>query len=141
MSFQVIPIILIPVLITTFFLKMPKNIPEQKIFTKITKTPKSIMNFKLTDKLDDFVENHFGKKYVVDTYTIVKSDTNVLTKITDIKIKVFIVKKNSKAWNNSNKIILMSIKITPTDIKISHILQNSHPLGEKIVPQNSNCQK
>lgn len=141
MSFQVIPIILIPVLITTFFLKMPKNISQQKVFTNVTKTSKSIMDFKLKDKLDDFVENHFGKKYIVDTYTIVNSNTNVLTKITDIKIKVFIVKKNSKAWNNSNKIILMSIKITPTDIKISHILQNSHQLGEKIIPQNSNCQK
>ena len=83
MSFQVIPIILIPVLITTFFLKMPKNISQQKVFTKVTKTPKSIMDFKLIDKLDDFVENHFGKKYIVDTYTIVNSNTNVLTKITD----------------------------------------------------------
>jgi hypothetical protein len=35
----------------------------------------------------------------------------------------------------------MSIKITPNDIKISHISQNSHQLAEKIVPQNSNCQK
>jgi len=139
MSFQVIPIVLIPVLITTFFLKMPKNISTKKIFTNVTKTPKSIMDFKLKDKLDDFVETHFGKKYIVDSYTVVKSNTNVLTKTTDIKIKVFIVKKNSKAWNNSNKNILMSINITPTDIKISHIPQNSQQLGEKIVPQNSNC--
>ena len=47
MSFQVIPIILIPVLITTFFLKMPKNISQQKVFTNVTKTPKSIMDLSL----------------------------------------------------------------------------------------------
>jgi len=142
MSFQiVIPIILIPVLISTFFLKShAKKFTEYKAFIKTSKTPKLIIDFKLQDKLDDFVEKHFGKKYVVDSYTVINSNTNVFTKITDLKIKTFIVKKNPKAWNNTNNSILISIQISPNNIKISHIPQNSNQIGEKIIPQNTNCQ-
>ena len=50
---------------------MQKKFTEYKAFIKTSKTPKLIIDFKLQDKLDDFVEKHFGKKYVVDSYTVI----------------------------------------------------------------------
>ena len=109
---------------------MPKNISQQKVFTNVTKTPKSIMDFKLKDKLDDFVENHFGKKYIVDTYTIVNSNTNVLTKITDIKIKVFIVKKIQGHGIILIKLFLCLLKLPQLILKF-HIFYKIHINLEK----------
>tara|TARA_B100000586_G_C20055043_1_gene403747 strand:- start:637 stop:1134 length:498 start_codon:yes stop_codon:yes gene_type:complete len=144
-----IPIVVISVLIISFSTKIIKPHSNIKEFAKVgqnivkfKKTPKQLIDLRLKTKLNKFVKYNIGKQCYVDNYILLDSQVDKSNQTVYLKIKLFIVKKNSQAWNNVNNSMLLSVAVTPKDIKFNHNLSNPKYIGNTMVPENSNknCQ-
>ena len=141
-----IPIVVISVLIISFSTNIIKPHSNIKEFAKVgqnivkfKKTPKQLIDLRLKTKLNKFVKYNIGKQCYVDNYILLDSKVDKSNQTVYLKIKLFIVKKNSQAWNNVNNSMLLSVAVTPKDIKFNHNLSNPTYIGNTIIPKNSNA--